>query len=148
MNKEFHKSDFKILRKDDEQRKVWGIFSMTKINGKTLVDLHGDVISSETLQKAAHDFVLYSRVGGQGHTEMGVGKLIESIVITEEVAKAMVDALKSVGVENPVIEPNADFWFGGFYIDKDETWELVKSGEFDAFSIGGIAQHTAIELED
>ena len=141
-------TEFKILRKADEQRKVWGIFSMSKMNGKTLVDLQGHVIDTDTIQKSAHNFMLYSRMAGQNHSKMGVGKLIESVVITEEIASAMVEALKSVVLENPVIEPNADFWFGGFYIDDNDTWELIKSGEFDAFSIGGYAVHTPIDIEE
>jgi len=138
----------KITKIEPEQRKVWGIFSMSALNGKPLLDLHGHVIETSTIQKAAHDFVLFSRMAGEGHEKMGVGKLIESFVFTKETSSAMVEALKAVGVENPVIEPNAEFWFGGFFVDDDDTWELVKSGEFDAFSIGGFAVHTVVDIEE
>ena len=138
----------KITKKDDEQRKVWGIFSMSTMNGKPLVDLQGHVIATDELQKSVHDFVLYSRMAGESHQKMGVGKLIESFMFTNETSSAMVEALKSVGVEDPVIEPNAEFWFGGFYVDDNATWDLVKSGEFDSFSIGGVAIHTTTEIDD
>lgn len=140
--------DFEITKSDHEEQKVWGIFNMSTKNGKILVDLHDDFIEPEELQKAAHDFVRFFRTAGEGHKDLGVGTLIDSIMMTDEISKAMEDALLKVGVENPVIKPNAEFWFGGFHIERKSTWEAVKEGKFDAFSIGGFAKPEQIDIED
>lgn len=148
-DKEIHKTaDFEIIKKDHEEQKVWGIFNMSTKNGKLLVDSHGEFIEPEVLQKAAHDFVLFHRTAGEQHTELGVGKLIESIVLTKEIAQAMEDTLIKAGVENPIIRPQSEFWFGAFHIEKSSTWELVKEGKFGGFSIGGFARSTPTQIEE
>lgn len=139
---------FDIVRKDDDERKVWGIFSMSTKNGKLLVDLHGDAMEPSVLQKSAHKFVLFSRMAGDSHKEMGVGHLIESIVLTKEIAEVMQESLKAVGVEDPVIQPNAEFWFGAFYIEKESTWKMIKDGDFGAFSIGGFSRKEEVDIQE
>ena len=141
-------ANFDIIKKNDEEQKVWGIFSMSTKNGETLVDSHGHFMDTNVLQKSAHDFVLFHRTAGEQHSELGVGKLIESIVLTEEIAKSMENVLKEAGVENPVIQPNAEFWFGAFHITKASTWELVKEGKFGGFSIGGVGRLTEKSTTD
>ncbi len=133
-----------ILKVDEDKRQVWGIFSMSKMNGESLVDMEGEIIETEDLEKAAHDFMLKSRMAGHNHDEIGVGTVIESFILTDEKGKLLEKTLKDVGVENPVIRPNSDIWFGAFYIHSDKTWNMIKSGEFKSFSIGGEALRTEI----
>ena len=50
----------KIAKRDDEKFLVFGYASMADVT-----DSQGDVISIDTLEKAAYDFVLHSRMGGE-----------------------------------------------------------------------------------
>lgn len=136
---EFSKT-VEILKIDQDERKVFGIFNMTKRNGELIEDLQGDVIETHELENAAYQFVLKSRNAGRNHVvTSGVGTLIESFVFTPEKMEIIKQTLEKAGVKDVVLQPNADFWFGGFYIEDDATWALIKSGEFTSFSIGGRA---------
>ena len=141
------KVDF--IKVDEEERKVWGIFSVAKIGDKYVVDGQDDIIDPIDLEKAAHDFVLRVNTPdnegmGDSHKTTRVGKMIESIVFTKEKSEMLESALKSIGAE-ATISPGADIWFGGFYVEKDDVWDKIKSGAFESFSIGGKAVATEIE---
>jgi len=131
-----------FLKIDVDQRKVWGIFSVSKIGDKLLVDSQNDVIEPHELEKAAHDFVLNTNKSTQGmgdsHNRLQVGQLIESFVLTQEKAEFLEKSLQEIGAE-ATIKPGADIWFGGFYVSDDKTWDLIKSGDYESFSIGGEA---------
>lgn len=138
-NKEFAKS-FSITKIDVEERKVFGIFSMTKMNGELLVDSEGDTIDTPELEKAAYEFNLTSRQAGRNHrVTKNIGRLIESFMVTDEKMAMIKTALEAVGVKDVSVALNAEFWFGAFQIDDDSTWDLIKSGDFASFSIGGHA---------
>lgn len=114
-----------ISKLDEAQRLVFGWFSVIEENGEVVKDLQGDMISEAELEKAAYDFVLNARVGGEMHVRKGVGRLVESIMFTKEKQKALGIDLKKVG------------WWGGFKVDDEDVWEGVRSGKYVAFSIGG-----------
>ena len=140
---EFSKS-FDITKIDQDERKVFGIFSLAKANGELLVDSEGDTIEPAELEKAAYEFNLTSRNAGRNHiVKSGIGRLIESFVVTQDKLDIIKAALEKAGVVDPVLSPNAEFWFGGFQIDDDDTWALIKSGDFTSFSIGGFADRHA-----
>jgi hypothetical protein len=131
------------LKIDKDERKVWGIFSVSKIGDELLVDSQNDVIEPHELEKAAHDFVLNTNKTAEGmgnsHKKLQVGQLIESFVFTAEKAEFLEKSLKDLGAD-ATIRPGADIWFGGFYVSDDATWDLIKSGDFESFSIGGKAE--------
>lgn len=138
-----------LLKADDEQRNVFGIFSMTKIGDNHLVDLQDDCFTTEELEKAAYSFVLKVNTEGHGglgnsHKTVNVGKLIESMVITKEKCEMLEEVLKGMGID-AVMSPGADIWVGGFHVEDDATWAMIKSGEFEGFSIGGRAVVTEIK---
>lgn len=114
-----------IAKSDDELRVVYGWASMSKEGDDHVVDLQGDKIAVPDLVKAAHEYVTNFRDGGDLHTTLGIGKVVESIVLTPEVQKALGIDLGKVG------------WFIGMKVDDDGVWKRVKSGELKAFSIGG-----------
>lgn len=130
---------FDITKIDAEERNVFGIFSMMEKNGTPLVDLDGETIDSKEMEKAAYQFNLYARTAGENHRKIGVGRLIESVVVTKSKMEMLSAMLAKVGVEGAILQPNSEFWFGAFHIDDDETWGYIKSGEYESFSIGGRA---------
>ncbi len=123
-------SCFQITKTNDEQQVVFGWASVSKgINGQLLQDWQGDIIEPEDLEKAAFDFVLNFRDAGERHNPnlRKKGKLVSSIVFTEEVQKALNIPPGTVPVG----------WFVGFHIDDSKTWQEVKKGKYLMFSIEG-----------
>lgn len=137
------KTSIAITKRDDEQRLVFGwLYVAKRADGTQVVDHSGEVISTDTLEKAAYGFVLDARTGGLMHrktTEGGVlavARLVESVVFTPEKRKSM-------GIPEGVL-PDA-MWVG-FKVDDDEAWEGIKSGRYTMLSLGGRA--TRRDLED
>lgn len=123
-----------IFKLDEEKRLVWGWASVVTEGGESVVDRQGDVIEVDELQRAVHKFMTDYRVGGNMHDELGIGTVVESIVLTKQVQDAL------------GIDLGREGWFVGLKVDNDAVWKRVKSGELRAFSIGGSGTRTAIEL--
>lgn len=117
-----------ILKVDNEQRIAYGWASVIEENGKVVVDSQGDMIRESVLQKAAHDYVLDERAGKVMHKGKRIADVVESIVFTKELQKAIGIDLKKVG------------WFLAMKIRDESVWERVKSGELKAFSVGGLGR--------
>jgi len=125
---------FEILKVIEDSRFVYGWFSVSKVNGIPVIDGENDVVDIYELEKAASDFVINSRVGGESHVKKGVSQLSASIVFTKEIQDALGISLNTEG------------WFGGFHVHDDVVWEKVKKGELLSFSIGGTADREDMVL--
>lgn len=117
----------KITKFDDERRVVYGWASVIEKDGVPVVDTQDDRISEDELVKAAQEFVAAYRAGDVMHDEKKRSDLVESVVFTHDLQKALGIDLGQVG------------WFVGFKVGDDATWQRVKKGELRAFSIGGDA---------
>ena len=117
----------KILKADDEQRMVYGWASVVTEKGEPVIDRQGDVIEPDTLVKAVNNFMEHVRVGKAMHTGDQVGVVVHSMPITKEI----VDALG--------IHSDREGWVVAYKVYDDNVWNMVKSGELAAFSIGGRA---------
>lgn len=120
-----------ISKMDTDKRQVFGWASIIEVNGEPVVDLQGDLMTIDTIEKAAYDYVRTSRKGGNQHAREGdgprhVSDMIESFIVTEEKKKQM-------GL--PDSTPTG--WWVGFQVNDDDTWAQVKSGERKEFSIHG-----------
>lgn len=93
------------------------------------VDLQGDRVPMDELEKAAYDFVRLSGRADVSHSEETHGVLIESVVVTDEKLEAMGMS------ETARSEMTKGLWLG-FLVD-DDTMDRVESGELSMFSIGG-----------
>lgn len=127
--------EYKVTKVDEEQRVVFGWFSIVEENGQAVIDKHGDIIPVEDIEKAVYDFVENSRMAGEMHVNMGVGHLVESVFFSADKQMALGINLGKIG------------WWGGFRITDDEVWKKVKQGYYPSFSIGGSAQPEEIEVE-
>lgn len=140
------KHDFEIagevIKLDSDRRLVFGWFSIVSVDGKPFADTQGDVISEDTLEDSAYEFVLDARVGGEMHQSKnngevrGVGRLVESVVFTKEKQEAMTDSLRKQGIPAEM-DLHCIAWWGGMKIDSPDTWKQVKAGRLKAWSIGG-----------
>lgn len=117
----------KILKTDDEQRMVYGWASVVTEKGVPVVDRQGDVIEADTLVKAVNNFMEHVRVGKAMHTGEQVGVVVHSLPITKEIGDAL------------GIQSDREGWVVAYKVFDDAVWNMVKSGELAAFSIGGRA---------
>ncbi len=132
-------SPFTLAKIDQEERLVFGFFSIVEEGGELVVDRDDEVIETDTLEKAAYNFVLDARVAGESHNRMNIGDLVESMVFTPEKQEAIVKSLESQGI-NAVMDLGVVAWWGGFHITDDEVWDRISKGDdLVAFSIGGTA---------
>src|SRR5262249_45959914 len=125
---------FEVIRKSAEKRQVFGWASVSlDRDGHPVVDLGGELIPVEELEKAAYAFVKDSRVGGEMHEGDATNQLIASVVFTDDIPRA----LKIPAGTLPV------GWFVGFEVTP-EAFERVKQGTRLAFSIQGFARRQEI----
>lgn len=128
---ELTKTDFEsrgeVTKMDDEKRIVYGYASVISKNGEPIVDLQGDIITADELEKAASEFMLTSRIGKTMHSGEPTTTIIHSFPMTNEIKKAY-------QIESPY-----EAWLIAVKVHDDETWEMVKSGKLKDFSIGGKA---------
>ena len=118
----------KILKRDDEQRLVYGWAYVSTVEGKLSVDHSGETIDPDTLSKAATDFMLDVRIAKAMHQGNAIGSVVHSLPITKDIAE-------SLGIQT-----DREGWVVAMKIHSDQVWELVKSGKLSAFSIGGRAR--------
>lgn len=130
--------DASIVKIDDEKKLVFGWASIIKDeSGKILLDRQDDFIDSEEeLEKAAYDYVLRSRDGGEMHVRRGVAKMVESVVFTEEKQRAL-------GI--PVGSMPTGWWIG-FKVNDNRVWQQVKKGEYSGFSVHGTGKRESTQL--
>ena len=103
---------------------VSGWASVTSVGGKALLDLHGDIIKGEDLEEAAYKFVASGGQAWESHVIPGVGYIIESIYFSTE-------KQKSLG-----IDLGKEGWYCSWKITDMVTWDLIKTGQLNSFSIG------------
>lgn len=130
----------KVAKALDDKRQVFGWASITEINGEPVVDLQGDYVTIDVIEKAAHKYIQESRQGGDMHRRNGdsphhVADLIESIVVTPEKKEAL-----------GLPEDSPTGWWVGFQVNDDTTWDLVKDGKRPMFSIHGTGKRVEKSL--
>ncbi len=127
--------DLEIHKIDDEQGVVFAWASVVEEDGVAVIDHEGDVISPEELEKAAFEFVMEVRTGGDMHVQKGVAELCASMVFTDDVQTALGIDIGKVG------------WLTGWKIRDAAVLEKIKSGERPMMSIHGTGERVPIQVE-
>lgn len=122
-----------VIKMDSERRIAWGWASVSTMKGELVTDTQGDQITPAEMEKMADRFMSSARTAKAMHEGEGVGEVIHSLPLTKELASAL------------GIETDREGWIIGMKIHDDETWQMFKSGDYAAFSIGGKAKRRAIE---
>jgi hypothetical protein len=104
-----------------------------------VIDRQGDYMTPEDLEKAAYDYVVKSRKGGDQHQRDGenpfhASNMIESFVITPEKIEKM-----GLPSDTPV------GWWVGYKVEDDRTWDKVKKGLVTGFSIHGRGKRVEVD---
>lgn len=125
--------EFDVRKTDEDQQLVFGWASVCSMDGWDGFDKQEDRIPEHELEKAGYEFSLYCRSMGHMHEQMGVGRLIESMVFTKQKQDLLGIDLGLVGL-----------WVG-FKVDDPVVWKSIKSGNLQEFSIGGKAKREEID---
>ncbi|MFA2589977.1 XkdF-like putative serine protease domain-containing protein [Bacillus mobilis] len=125
----FEKS-VKVIKSDDEEKRlVYGI-----VYEPDTLDAHNDFTDAETIEKAAHEFMLKYRQIDKNHDFVaGVGEVVESYIAPADMELNGEPVKKGTWI----LTTKAD----------EETWEAVKKGEFQGYSLAGVAETEVIEEE-
>ncbi|PFV81792.1 hypothetical protein COL05_13155 [Bacillus sp. AFS059628] len=118
----------KVIKSDDEaERLVYGI-----VYEPDTIDAHGDFADAKTIEKAAHEFMLKYRQIDKNHDFVaGVGEVVESYI-----------APADMSLNGETVKKGT--WILTTKADK-ETWEAIKKGEFQGYSLAGVAETEVIE---
>lgn len=118
-----------ITKVDKDNRLVYGWALVNKTdNGSGLelvIDRQGDIVEDDTLLATAHGYIADQRDAKVVHKGQVVGQVVESLVLTEDIQKALGINLGQTG------------WFIGMRIDDDATLAEVDAGNLPMFSVGG-----------
>jgi hypothetical protein len=125
---------FQFEKADSRGGYVRGFAYLTKDKvGQPVTDYSGQFIEDmDVLREAAHDFMdhrIAKAIHGKTvrHGAQPVGDIVESIIIDDDVAKAlgMTDMRRG--------------WYIGMRVHDETVQKRIRSGELTAFSIGGRA---------
>ena len=113
---------------DSEQRKILGV-----VLEPDSFDLHNDIYSAEEVRKACENYNTNCLRGN-----------VEHLVNTDKLAvvKSFILEVDATIGEQPV---KAGSWLMEMKVNDDTLWDMVKSGDFTGFSIGGKAAIEDIE---
>ena len=83
-----------IAKANDDKQQIFGWASVVEVNGEPVVDLQGDAITAEEMEKAGYEYVMKSRKGGDMHlrdnwSPIQKSEMIESFIVTDEKRDAM-----------------------------------------------------------
>lgn len=116
--------EFNITKSNEELGVIYGTASVAAIE-----DTQGDIIDALDLRKASHDFINSSRSGDIDHDYIKQGNIVESVIIDEDLIKAIKD--------DKIVK---NTWFIGYKPIDPNIAQQAKDGKFVGFSIGGLAR--------
>jgi hypothetical protein len=125
------RAEMPILKKQEEKRLVTGI-----ILEPETVDGQGDVVSSEVIERAAHNFLS----GYNRETQMGVLHRMFGEIGVELVESWIAPTQMKFGNE----DVKEGTWLMTCRVLDDPLWKKIKAGEITGFSIGGSALVAAV----
>lgn len=127
--------DFNVYKAREDAQLVsgWANVALDK-DGNVPLDWQDDVITPETLEKAAMQFMMDYRGSGEMHKGNSKGTVVESIVLTKEKQEA-------IGIP-PGVVPEG--WFITVKVHDSEVFAKVKDGTYRMFSIQGTAKRVKL----
>lgn len=118
-----------LVNKNNPEKIVYGI-----VYEPDTVDLQGDFMSAETIEKMAHDFMEnYQNIDKNHDYVSQVGKVLESSIYPADIE-----------IEGTVVKKGT--WVLATRVN-DDVWESVQKGDFTGFSIGGYAKEVVEDVE-
>lgn len=122
--------EVEFAKTDDEKQIVVGV-----VLEPDEIDTQGDIITLDEIEKAAHEFLIKSRVVGKQHETVADAEIVESYLVPEDL---------TIGVE----KVKKGTWVMAVKVHSDELWQEVKDGKFSGFSIGGKGKRLVEDEEE
>lgn len=94
-----------------------------------VVDLQGDIMSADVIEKAAHDFLMWSRETRIQHIE----GYVEGLHVVESYI-----APSTFSIDTRKIKKGT--WLVKMLVTNENLWALIKQDKLTGFSIGGKAE--------
>ena len=89
------------------------------------MDSQGDVMSAEEIEKAAHFYMLNSRVVGDEHQDIADDvSVVESYIAPDD-----------LGFDQGAVKKGT--WVMTVHVESTDRWQEVKKGGYSGFSVGG-----------
>lgn len=116
-----------VTKADDTQQLVYGVVYEPEIE-----DSHGDFMTAQEIEKAAHGFLKDARnIDTQHDFEAGVGEVVESYVAPTDIEIGT----ETIAKGSWVLVTKAS----------EEVWESIQKGEITGYSMAGTAEVTEVE---
>lgn len=116
-----------IFKMDEERQIVYGVVLEPHTR-----DLQGDVLTIDTIEIAAHNYLATSRTVGDSHSGPAAAEVVESYLAPADYDLGGHRITKGT-------------WVMGVHILDPELWESVKRGDFTGFSIGGSGERKELQ---
>lgn len=107
---------------DDERQLIYGI-----VLEPDTVDAQGDIVRAADIEKAAHAFLIHSRVVGDMHTRPAEAEVVESYIAPADFT-----------LGGQVVKRGS--WVMVVHVSDPELWAAVKDGKYTGFSVGGFGR--------
>ena len=120
-----------FIAKSASTRRVTGWASVVTKNGVPVIDRQGDIMDMDNLRDTVEKFLDSERTGGYMHERLPdgktrrIGKIVDSFIIDEAVAKAL------------KMDTDQEGWIISIKVEDDVIWKKVENGEIAGFSISG-----------
>lgn len=114
-----------IFKADDDKKLVYGV-----VLEPGEIDAQGDMCDECSIEKAAHEYLMRSRVVGKQHETKAQAGVVESYIAPKD---------------DPEMNIKKGSWIMVVKVHDQKLWEAVKNGEFTGFSIGGKGIRTPVE---
>jgi len=119
-----------VLKRDDEKQIVYGAVLVPEV-----IDLQGEVISEEDIEKAAHDYMIRSRNIDVMHSKNVTCYVVESYI-----------APSDIEINGSIVKKGT--WIMGVYVPDKDVWTQVRMGKLKGFSIYGLANTEPADIEE
>lgn len=117
-------ADRPVVKFDDAERIIYGIASVSTVDGELIEDHHGAKITTDCLREFIHDIIRGQRAGKFEHEGEVCNEVVEGFVLSDDIQKSLGISL---GYEPLLI---------GMHVPGDKDWQAVCDGDW-MFSIAG-----------
>jgi hypothetical protein len=98
-------------------------------------DLQDDFMTADEIEKAAHEYLIDSRIVGSSHSRPIDGVPVESYIAPQD--------FEIIGQLGPQLVKKGA-WVIALYVRDPKEWQKVLDGEYTGVSVGGWGQRTAV----
>lgn len=121
----------RIVKIDLDKRIVIGV-----VSEPDTIDLQGDIILAEDIEKACHGYMIKSRLVGLQHREKADVDVVECYIAPCNMY------LDESETDSLIVKGS---WVMATKVNDDRIWDMVKTGKINSYSIGGWGNRTPID---